>query len=171
LNWLDSFTIQLAFPAEPRLHFLAAPDLLVKRRLQWWIVRKTGGYVPVDRRKHFDTALFRHVYQCLELGGAIVIFPEANYGQHEGELLPFRNGFAHFALRSGAPVVPVALSGTKDLWLRKRIRVAIGRPIQPAAMNVESLVSTGRESITNLLPAYLEPAGPKLLRRWLTDLF
>src|ERR1700740_100557 len=126
LNWLDEFTLLLLFPVEPRLHFLADPTLLVTRRFQWWIVRATGGYVPVVRERHGDQTLFHHVDRCLELGGAVAIFPEANYGPREGELLPFHKGFAHFAIKAGVPVVPVALSGTKDLWLRKRIRVAIG---------------------------------------------
>lgn len=29
LNWPDSFTLLLAFPSEPRLHFLADPENLV----------------------------------------------------------------------------------------------------------------------------------------------
>src|SRR5205814_1555750 len=81
---------------------------------------------PVVRERHGDSALFKHVDRCLEVGGAVAIFPEANYGPAEGELLPFHKGFAHFAIKAGVPVVPVALSGTKDLWLRKKIRVVVG---------------------------------------------
>src|SRR5207244_6246752 len=47
LNWLDPFTLLLAFPAEPRLHFLANPENLVKNRFHWWVIRQVGGYVPV----------------------------------------------------------------------------------------------------------------------------
>src|ERR1700730_19240030 len=32
LNWLDPFTLLLAFPPEPRLDFLADPETLVKKR-------------------------------------------------------------------------------------------------------------------------------------------
>src|SRR4030088_1230011 len=45
LNWLDDFALLLLFPVEPRLHFLADPTILVTRKLQWWLVRKTGGFV------------------------------------------------------------------------------------------------------------------------------
>src|ERR1700682_908594 len=123
LNWLDEFAILLLFPVEPRLHFLANPTLLVTRRFQWWLIRTTGGYVPVVRARHVD--------RCLAVGGAVAIFPEADYGPAEGELMPFKKGFAHFAIKAGVPVIPVALSGTKDLWLRKRIRVIIGPPLPP----------------------------------------
>ncbi|TMF08752.1 MAG: 1-acyl-sn-glycerol-3-phosphate acyltransferase [Chloroflexi bacterium] len=81
LNWLDEFTLLYLLPVEPRLHFLADPTILVTRKLQWWLVRITGGYVPVVRERRGDRALFRHVDRCLEAGGAIAIFPEGNYGR------------------------------------------------------------------------------------------
>src|SRR5580765_2357806 len=132
LNWLDEFALLMLFPIEPRLHFLADPTGLVKRRFQWWLIRTTGGYVPVVRERRGDATLYQHVDRCLEVGGAVAIFPEGNYGPKEGEMMPFKKGFAHFAIKAGVPVVPVALSGTKDLWFRKPIRVIIGRPIAPA---------------------------------------
>ena len=171
LNWLDEFTLLLLFPVEPRLHFLADPTLLVTRKVQWWLVRTTGGYVPVVRDRHSDKALFHHVDHALEVGGAVAIFPEANYGPKEGDLLPFKKGFAHFALKAGVPVVPVALSGTKDLWFRKPVRVIVGKAIAPAGHTPESLTDTAFQTIKELLPEYTEPPGRKLLRRRLTHLF
>jgi 1-acyl-sn-glycerol-3-phosphate acyltransferase len=171
LNWLDEFTLLWLFPAEPRLHFLADPTILVTRRFQWWLVRTTGGYVPVIRERHGDTALFRHVDRALEVGGAIAIFPEANYGPREGELLPFHKGFAHFAIKAGVPVVPVALSGTKDLWFRKRIQVVVGEPISSSGQDPDALTTLAFERVKSILPKYEETPGPKLFRRRLTHLF
>jgi 1-acyl-sn-glycerol-3-phosphate acyltransferase len=171
LNWLDEFALLMLFPVEPRLHFLADPTGLVKRRFQWWLIRTTGGYVPVIRERHGDTTLYHHVDRALEVGGAVAIFPEGNYGPEEGELMPFKKGFAHFAIKAGVPVVPVALSGTKDLWFRKPIRVIIGTPIAPGGYDPASLTQAGFERIRELLPPYTEPDGPKLLRGWLTNLF
>ena len=171
LNWLDEFTLLYLFPIEPRLHFLADPTLLVTRRFQWWLVRSTGGYVPVVRERHGDQSLFRHVDKALEVGGAVAIFPEANYGPREGELLPFHKGFAHFAIKAHVPVVPVALSGTKDLWFRKRIRAVIGEPIPSGGQDAESLTALAFERMQAMLPTYSEPAGRKFLRGWLTHLF
>jgi 1-acyl-sn-glycerol-3-phosphate acyltransferase len=171
LNWLDEFAVLLLFPPEPRLHFLADPTILVTRKFQWWLIRTTGGYVPVVRERHGDTALFHHVDRCLELGGAIAIFPEANYGPTEGELMPFKKGFAHFAIKAGVPVVPVALSGTKDLWFRKPIRVVIGRALPPAGHDPVSLTQEGQKRVAELMPAYSDPPGRRLLRRQLTHLF
>jgi 1-acyl-sn-glycerol-3-phosphate acyltransferase len=69
------------------------------------------------------------------------------------------------------PVVPVALSGTKDLWFRKRIRVVIGQPMQTEGQDPETLTAAAFQRITELIPAYQEQGGRKLLRRWLTNLF
>jgi 1-acyl-sn-glycerol-3-phosphate acyltransferase len=171
LNWLDEFALLLLFPVEPRIHFLADPTGLVKRKVQWFLVRKTGGYVPVIREHHGDQSLYRHVDRALEVGAAVAIFPEANYGPVEGELMPFKKGFAHFAIKAGVPVIPVALSGTKDLWFRKRIKVVIGEPILPTGHTPESLTQTAFERIKALMPAYVQEPGPKLLRRQLTNLF
>lgn len=171
LNWLDEFALLMLLPVEPRLHFLANPTLLVTRKVQWFLVRKTGGFVPVVQERHGDPALFRHVDGCLEIGGAVAIFPEGNYGPAEGELMPFKKGFAHFAIKARVPVVPVALSGTKDLWFRKRIRVVIGEPIQTAGHDPDSLTAAAFEKITKLMPAYREEPGRRLLRRRLTNLF
>ncbi len=171
LNWLDEFALLMLLPVEPRLHFLANPTILVTRKVQWFLVRSTGGFVPVVQERHGDTALFKHVEKCLEIGGSVAIFPEGNYGPAEGELLPFKKGFAHFAIKSGVPVVPVALSGTKDLWFRKRIRVVIGALMEPATMDPETLTATAFQRVKELMPVYKEQPGRKLLRRQLTNLF
>ena len=171
LNWLDEFTLLYLFPAEPRLHFLADPTILVTRKLQWWLVRTTGGYVPVVRERHGDQVLYKHVDRALAVGGAVAIFPEGNYGPREGELLPFHKGFAHFAIKAGVPVVPVALSGTKDLWFRKRINVVIGPALPTQGADPAALTALAFQKISAMLPAYVEQPGPRLLRKQLTHLF
>jgi 1-acyl-sn-glycerol-3-phosphate acyltransferase len=171
LNWLDEFALLLLFPVEPRLHFLANPTILVTRKVQWYLVRATGGFVPVVQGRHGDPALFRHVDRALAVGGAVAIFPEGNYGPTEGELLPFKKGFAHFAIKAGVPVVPVALSGTKDLWFRKRIQVVIAEPMPTAGQDPEALTAIAFQRLKELMPAPSDQPGRKLLRRQLTNLF
>ena len=171
LNWPDEFLLLLLFPIEPRLHFLADPTLLVTRKFQWFIVRHSGGYVPVVRSRHGDHTLYEHVDRCLAIGGAVAIFPEGQYGPAEGELVPFHKGFAHFAIKAGVPVVPVGLSGTKDVWLRKTLRVFVGPPIPTAGQDPEGLTALAYERMRELVPQYTDPGGRKPLRRFLTHLF
>lgn len=171
LNWLDEFALLYLLPVEPRLHFLADPTLLVTRKFQWWLVRTTGGYVPVVRERHGDQRLFHHVDRALAIGGAVAIFPEGNYGPTEGELMAFHKGFAHFAIKAGVPVIPVALSGTKDLWFGKRIRVIIGSAIPAAGQDPNALTELAVLKIKAMLPPYVEASGRKPLRKFLTHLF
>jgi len=171
LNWLDSFTVLMVFPAEPRVHFLGDTTILVTRRFQWWVVRQVGGFIPVDKNRHGDVTLFRHVDRALQRGGVVALYPEGQYGPREGEVLPFKKGFAHFAIDNHVPVVPVGLSGTKDVWLWKKIHVRIGRAIPSEGRTVDELVALGHDQLVSLIPPYTEPGGIKLLRRFLTTLF
>lgn len=170
MGWVDWAALLLTFPIEPRIHFLGDPAGLVKRPVEWFLVRATGGYVPVDRAQHGDRALYRHVFRCLEAGGAIAIFPEGAYGA-EGNVLPFRKGFAHFAIEGGVPVVPVGLSGTQEVWVGKAIDLRIGEPLDPVGHTPESLTEAGRTRVLELVAPYTEPAGRKPLANWLTHLF
>ena len=171
LNWLDEFALLYLFPVEPRLHFLADPTILVTRKFQWWLVRTTGGYVPVVRERHGDVSLFKHVDRCLAVGGAVAIFPEGNYGPAEGGLMAFHKGFAHFAIKAGVPVIPVGLSGTKDLWFRKRVQVVIGKAISTTGQDPAALTELAFDRVKDLMPVYTETGGRKLLRKQLTHLF
>jgi len=171
LNWLDSFAILATFPAEPRVHFLGDTTMLVRRRVQWALVKRVGGYIPVNRQARPDVVLFEHANRCLERGGVIAIYPEGHYGATEGEISPFKKGFAHFAVDNHVPVLPVALSGTQDLWLRKPIRLIIGKPIESAGETVDSMVALAEARVRELLPPYQNPGGIKLLRQRLTHLF
>src|SRR5207237_760886 len=58
LNWLDSFAILATFPAEPRVHFLGDTTMLVRRKVQWALVKSVGGYIPVNRQARPDVVLF-----------------------------------------------------------------------------------------------------------------
>ena len=82
-----------------------------------------------------------------------------------------RKGLPHFAVDNHVPVLPVALSGTKDLWLRKPIRMIIGQPIESTGQTVDSMVTLAEARLRELLPPYQDPGGSKLLRHRLTHLF
>ncbi|TMC82179.1 MAG: 1-acyl-sn-glycerol-3-phosphate acyltransferase [Chloroflexi bacterium] len=171
LGWMDAISLLLLFRPEPRIHYLADPTSMMKNRPLWALVRAVGGIVPVDRMQRGNTLLFRHVQRCLETGGVVAVFPEGDFGPSEGQLLPFKKGFAHFAVSAGVPVVPVALAGMKEIWVGKRLFVRIGAAIPTTGKTVDEVHQLGRDAVTALLPTYHEPSGPKPLRRWLTDLF
>src|SRR5438093_12021164 len=98
-------------------------------KLQWALVNIVGGFIPINRKARPDSVLFEHVNRCLQRGGVVALYPEGNYGQAEGEIMPFKKSCAHFAIDNHVPVLPVALSGTQHLWLRKIVSMIIGAPI------------------------------------------
>ncbi len=171
LGWMDAISLLILFPPEPRLHYLADPTSMMRNRPLWALVRATGGIVPVDRAQHGNPLLFHQVDRCLKAGGVVALFPEGDFGPREGELLPFKKGFAHFAIDAGVAVLPVGLAGMKEVWLGKRLYVRVGEPIAAEGRTVDELVALGERGVAAALPEYHEPHGRKPLRRWLTGLF
>jgi 1-acyl-sn-glycerol-3-phosphate acyltransferase len=97
-----------------------------------WILR-LAGQIPVDRdggRTALATAL-----GVLRRGGVVGIFPEGSRGR--GDASDARAGITWLALNGKAPVVPVAVLGTRRTGegvnhlpgLRRRVVIAFGEPV------------------------------------------
>ena len=69
------------------------------------------GQIPVARREPDLRAIDRAV-QVLRSGRVLAVFPEGR--RTGGEVLEARGGAAYLAMVSGAPVVPVAILGTRE---------------------------------------------------------
>ncbi len=94
------------------------------------------GQLKVDRSVADRTAITQAL-DVLSAGGVLGIFPEGTRG--EGDFASLRAGLAYFAVRSGAPVVPVAVLGSSERRgrlmkglppLRSRIDVVFGDPFE-----------------------------------------
>ncbi|MER5361766.1 lysophospholipid acyltransferase family protein [Streptomyces sp. NPDC002785] len=90
------------------------------------------GQLKVDRTTADRTAI-THALGVLDNGGVLGIFPEGTRG--EGDFASLRAGLAYFAVRSGAPIVPVAVLGSTERRgrlisalppLRSRVDVVFG---------------------------------------------
>ncbi|MDQ8702952.1 lysophospholipid acyltransferase family protein [Streptomyces sp. LHD-70] len=69
------------------------------------------GQLKVDRSSTDRTAITQAL-DVLSEGGVLGIFPEGTRG--EGDFASLRAGLAYFAVRSGAPIVPVAVLGSGE---------------------------------------------------------
>ncbi|MEU2181762.1 lysophospholipid acyltransferase family protein [Streptomyces thermolilacinus] len=69
------------------------------------------GQLKVDRAAADRTAI-TGALDVLAAGGVLGIFPEGTRG--EGDFASLRAGLAYFAVRSGAPIVPVAVLGSGE---------------------------------------------------------
>jgi len=88
------------------------------------VIRWLGAF-PV-RRGAADRAAYRTALTLLRQGRAVGIFPEGTRS-HTGRLLPPQSGAAVLALRTGVPVLPVYIRGSRGLI--GRVSVRIGRPM------------------------------------------
>jgi len=92
------------------------------------------GAIPL-RRGEGDVQAFRRALQALEDGNIVALAPEGTRSG-TGVLRGAQPGTAMLALRSGAPILPMAFFGHEQLWHNlKRLRrtdfhVAIGRSLR-----------------------------------------
>ncbi|HET9782831.1 MAG TPA: lysophospholipid acyltransferase family protein [Candidatus Dormibacteraeota bacterium] len=171
LGWLDAPLLVLGFPLVPRINFVADATFVSESTWRWFVGRLMGGVLPLVTHGHGLPPASRVIQACLAGGGSVGFFPEGRYGESEDQVLRFHRGFAKAAIEAGVPVVPVRVSGTKDVWLRKRVRVAIGTPIEATGQTADGLAAVTHDRIAGMAPVRSVDAGPRLFRRLLTRLF
>ncbi|MEJ7635561.1 lysophospholipid acyltransferase family protein [Aeromicrobium sp.] len=123
IGWLDG---PLLFVTSPRpAHALVKEEEFAGRtgRLLRFV-----GQIKVSRSRN-DTGAVRRAVQALAAGQVVLIYPEATRGP--GDFTAFKAGVAYLALVSGAPVVPVAILGT-----RRAGEAADARPDKGARLDV-----------------------------------
>jgi 1-acyl-sn-glycerol-3-phosphate acyltransferase len=119
------------------------------------------------------------IQAILQRGDGIMLFPEGRLGGQEGQLhLPLKRGTVIYAMRSGVPIVPVAIAGTQTLYFRKTLTLRFGPPIpfeqqpRPKRQAIDQALEKLTDEMTQLLTAdYHDPPGPKPLKDWLNQLF
>jgi 1-acyl-sn-glycerol-3-phosphate acyltransferase len=155
------------------------------RRFQWlgkrelfdwpvvgWMARN-GGVHAVDRATA-DVEAYRLAKRILDDGHALFVFPEGTRSR-DGALQPARDGAAVLALRTGAPIVPIAIAGSYERWPRGqkiphpggRVTIRVGRPFRladelPADLDRKSATPMATDLIMRRIAALLpEPLrGP-----------
>ena len=101
-----------------------AKEELWKNPIFGWIIGQIGAF-PI-RRGEGDTESIRMSIALLEAGNALLVFPEGTRGDGS-TLLPMNRGVAMLAKKTGVPVIPVGIVGTKPK--RRGVIVAYGEPI------------------------------------------
>jgi 1-acyl-sn-glycerol-3-phosphate acyltransferase len=70
----------------------------------------------------------RSARAVVDAGAVFVQMPEGTVNGPAGRLGPFRPGAALIALRTGAPIVPLAIAGTDELYLGRRMASRVLTP-------------------------------------------
>lgn len=116
------------------VRFLAKRSLFFVPFLGWsmWL----AGFIPVDRKKGEKAlAVLGTLERRVGAGNSILVFPEGTRSR-TGELQRFKKSGFLLALRTGLPIVPVAVSGARavvgadSLWISPGpVRLRMGEPI------------------------------------------
>ena len=152
LSNVDPSLLGISLPRD--LHFLAKQELFRLPVIRN-ILRSYGAF-PIHRDGR-DIRAMKWALGLLENGNALAVFPEGT--RKPQGLGKFNLGAALLHLRSGAPILPVAITGTSHLISSARIfsptgaiKVRIGDPF---ALNTKG-VDTKRESLEDLTQQIVE---------------
>ena len=191
-GWMDPFLVVHALPTEPRVWFLGSGPSTFTSRWREWLIHRLGGLLPVWRG---GVGIQQHVASARAVTGNGAVFaqmPEGTVSGPAGRIGPFRVGWALIALRTGTPIVPLAMAGTEELYLGKRmasrilpvtsIRDLLGgawdgvlpaegsrEELDLARLLTEALAARLGPVVEELHPATVDPPShPRRLRKRLT---
>ena len=120
-GWMDPFVVMHALPTEPRAWFLGSAPSALTSRTREWLARSVGGLLPVWRG---GVGIDPHVASAKAVianGAVFVQMPEGTVSGPPGRLGPMRNGWAIIAQRTDAPILPIAMAGTEELYIGRRM--------------------------------------------------
>jgi 1-acyl-sn-glycerol-3-phosphate acyltransferase len=130
-GWMDPFVVMHALPAQPRCWFLGSAPSTFTSRWRERLIHCLGGLLPVWRG---GVGVDSHVAAARAVtrnGAVFVQMPEGTVSGPAGRIGPFRNGAALIALRTGAPIVPLAFAGTEVLYIGRRLASRVLAPTTP----------------------------------------
>jgi 1-acyl-sn-glycerol-3-phosphate acyltransferase len=119
-----------------RIHWLGKKELFDWPLVGW--AAANGGVHPVDRGAA-DVEAFRLAKRILDEGHILFVFPEGTRSP-DGRLQEAQDGVAVLAIRTGAPIVPLAIAGSNRVWPKGQklphpgghVTVRVGRAFRPA---------------------------------------
>jgi len=155
--------IPMAYITVPNLMgFVAKIETKKAPFLSWWMVLVNCLFLDrSDMRAGMQMIL--DGIDSIKQGYSIFIAPEGTRNQG-AELLPFKEGSLKIADKTGCPVIPVAISGTDDVfensfpWIKKATCVIeYGKPVYPDQLSKEERKAMGahcRDIITGMLKGH-----------------
>ena len=154
----DPWILALATPRPVR--YMAKSELW-QHRVVGAAVESFGAF-PVERGAGDATAMSRAA-QLLGDGQVLGLFPQGTSKLRSPRR--YHRGAARLALTTGAPLLPVALIGTRGKpwpWRRRRTRVIVGEPI-PVERGRPTV--TAARALTAQLQERIEQAGAPVARQ------
>jgi 1-acyl-sn-glycerol-3-phosphate acyltransferase len=156
-NHQGAADIPAAVVSLPGFRFVFKKELLKVPFFGWFL--KQAGYFPVDRATSLTYyKSLKDIGKTIKVGESILIYPEGTRSPN-GKLGQFKHASLLPALNSGAPVVPVAVSGSINALRRgsllihpARVKLSIGKPIYiRSEKEYEDKLKELREAIAKML--------------------
>jgi len=117
-----------------RFRFAVKKELFRLPFFGWYL--RQAGYFSIDREVVLSAyKTLETIVEILKAGESVIIFPEGTRTR-DGSLGKFKRGSLMAALKSGAPVVPIAIAGSYDIQPRgtylinpATVKLSVGKPI------------------------------------------
>jgi 1-acyl-sn-glycerol-3-phosphate acyltransferase len=136
INWKDPPWIEFALGRAIR--YMGKTELF-ETPVIGFVLRAIGAF-PV-RRGEGDRRALQMALAVVAAGQPLGLFVEGHRSE-SGQLIRGRPGAAYIAQRSGAPIIPLAVSGTQGARLgkfwRRDIVIRVGPPFRAADLDVRS---------------------------------
>jgi len=154
ISWWDPILVANAINRP--IHFMAKIELF-RNPVFAYVMRRINAF-PVDRGKP-DLSAIRDSIAVLQRGDVLGIFPEGTRHKNKPMLGEMHPGAALVALRTGSPVVPVAIRGRYAF--RGTVTVLFGEPmvLKGATGRASKDMVEGANTITEAITALWERLG------------
>jgi 1-acyl-sn-glycerol-3-phosphate acyltransferase len=175
LNWTDPLILLAVLPAHPKFAMFGPKEVDMTKGARNRLISWAGFGIPYKPEKSDLIETTRRVGRVIDDGWVIVIAGEGRIHRGERELLPLAAGTAYFALRTGVPIIPIAINGTSWLGFRRTVRIRVGEAMpaegRPTREAVEALTARTAAALHDLIGDFPDPPVPGRFGRWLTEVF
>ncbi len=132
-SYADIFLIS-CFPWEMKW---LSKDTMFKIPCMGWMMQMAGDIKLVRGKRESAVDAIRQCRDRLAKKVSIMIFPEGSRSR-DWEMLPFKDGAFRLAIESGAPILPIAVAGTRGAMAKGSFRFLPARALAQALEPIET---------------------------------